>query len=248
MYSHNQAPWAQSGPGNQMQQGPRPGSTQQAWGQQQQPQPNMQNNNQFSGFNGGPSGQQPWNGGQQNHQPLNQASGQPWLAQNQGGPGQQPQNFPPYYQQQAQQAQQQPQQIGQPQLPQQQQGQQQFSSQQQSMASSAAPWGGGQQNQPWQQQAPPQQQLMLQQQLSGPQGMPGPKVITAQFILQACHYFPSHLWHYSHASLNQILSLVFCGLHRAGLGQSPSSFHQTMVLLMVKPFLLTRLLWAPFLR
>ena len=199
MYPHNQAPWAQSGPGNQMQQGPRPGSTQQAWGQQQQqPQSNMQNKNQFPGFNSGPSGQQPWNGGQQNHQPLNQIPGQPWLAQNQGGPGQQPQNFPPYYQQQAQQAQQQPQQVGQPQLPQQQQGQQQFSSQQQSMASSAAPWGGGQQNQPWQQQqqqqAPPQQQQMLQQQLSGPhgmpgsQGMPGPKVITAQFTLQKRHF------------------------------------------------------------
>ena len=57
-----------------------------------------------------------------------------------------------------------------------------------------------------------------------------------------CSVYPSSmlhllLWQRSHASVNQTLSLVFCELHRAGLGQSPSSFHQTMALLMVKPFL-----------
>ena len=186
MYSQNHAPWAQPGPANQMPQGP--GSTQQPWGQQQQQsQPTMQSNTQFPGFHSGPSGQQLWNGGQQNsaNPPANQASGQPWTPGLPGGPEQQPQNFPPYYQQQQQQAQQQPQQNNQPQFGQSpQQGQQHFHNQQPNMPSGAAPWGG-QQNQPWQQQGPPQQQPMLQQQISGPQGMPGPKVITAHLYQQA---------------------------------------------------------------
>ena len=185
MFSQNQAPWAQqAGPGSHIQQGPRPRSGPQPWGQQQQMPPSgMQSNEQFPGFGNSRPGQQPWNGNQQmgNNTPSDQSPGQPWMSQNPGGPGpQQPQNFPPYYSQHQQQQQQQrqipqqPTQQGQQQFPPQQPGQQQFPTQQQNMPSNDAPWGQPQQNQPWQQQVSPQQQQMPPQQQR--QSMAGPKV------------------------------------------------------------------------
>ncbi|KAL3155440.1 hypothetical protein ABBQ38_010996 [Trebouxia sp. C0009 RCD-2024] len=181
MFSQNQAPWPQQpGHGSDMQQQQHaPGS--QPWSQQRQmPPSSMQNNQQFPGFgNAGPS-QQPWNGNQRaDINPGNPSSGKPWMSQNQGGPAlQQPQTFPPYYQQhQQQQPQQQPQQpspqLGQNQFPSHQQGQQSFPSPQQDMPSNNAPWGQ-QRNQPWQQQqvSPQQQQAPPPQQM---QGIPGPK-------------------------------------------------------------------------
>ena len=192
MFAQNQAPWTQqSGQGNDMQQGPRPGS--QPWNQQRQmPPSSMQNNQQFPGFgNTGPN-QQPWISNQPTGD-VNQGSqsGRPWMPQNQGGPApQQPQNFPPYYQQhQKQQQQQQPQQpspqmpqVGQHHFIQHQQGQQPFPSPQQDMPNNNALWGQ-QNSQSWQQQVspqqqaqqmPPQQQVPPQQQM---QGIPAPKVV-----------------------------------------------------------------------
>ena len=202
MFSQNQAPWTQQqGHGNEMQQGPRPGSGPQNWSQQRQvPPSSMQNSQPFPGFgNAGPS-QQPWNGNQpmvDNNQ-GNQSSGRPWMSQNQGGPAlQQPQNYSPYYQQhqkQQQQLQQQQQpspqapQLGQHHFPQHQPGQQPFPSPQQDMPSNNTPWGQ-QQNQPWQQQVSPQQQPPPQQQMPG---IPGPKVIlrlvTCSYVLSISCY------------------------------------------------------------